>query len=90
MKNAFLAFTLSFFLPGAGLWYLGWRGWAVVNLLAVLAIGAIASLAFPEIFEKYTGVIAAGCGGGSGGIAQTLAQRHNLMIKTQGQTKYSG
>jgi len=78
MKSPFLAFTLNFFLPGAGLWYLGRRGWAVVNLLAVLAVGVLAALALPEdVFDRNVGLLGAACGGGSGGLAMTLAQQRN-------------
>src|SRR5207237_6131611 len=47
MKSPFLAFTLNFFLPGAGLWYLGRPGWGLVNLLVVLGVGVVAVLALP-------------------------------------------
>jgi hypothetical protein len=75
MKSPFLAFVLSFFVPGAGLWYLGWRGWAVVNLLAVIAVGVIAALALPEdVFDRNAGALSAALSGGSGGLAMTLAK----------------
>jgi hypothetical protein len=80
MKSPLLAFTLSFFLPGAGLWYLGWRQWAVANLLVVLAIGAVAALALPEgVFDRNIRLLATACSGGSGGLAMALAQQHNQL-----------
>jgi hypothetical protein len=78
MKSPLLAFTLSFFLPGAGLWYLGRRGWAGVNLLAVLGVGVVAALVLPDdVFDRNVGLLGAACGGGSGGLAMTLAQQRN-------------
>jgi hypothetical protein len=88
MKSPFLAFTLSFFLPGAGLWYLGWRGWAVVNLLVVLGVGVIAALALPEdMFDRNIGLLSAACGGGSGGLAMGLAQQRNQRAEAKRQAE---
>ncbi|CAN5522448.1 hypothetical protein BH11PLA2_BH11PLA2_21840 [soil metagenome] len=82
MKNTNLAFVLSFFFPGAGLYYLGWRGCALINLLLVLSIGIIAALLMSEdAFARNIGAIGAGCGGGSGGLAMALAKQHNLKSK---------
>jgi len=78
MKRPWLAFTLSFFLPGAGLWYLGKWTWGLVNLAAVLAVGIIAACALSdEAFKKYIRVLAVACAGGSGGLALALAQQMN-------------
>jgi hypothetical protein len=78
MKSPSLAFTLSFFLPGAGLWYLGKWAWGFVNFAVVLALGVIAALALnEEAFAKYIHVLAIGCGSGSGGFAMALAQQMN-------------
>jgi hypothetical protein len=85
MKSPFQAFTLSFFLPGAGLWYLGKWAWGFVNLAVVLVIGVIAALALgEEAFLKYILMIACGCGGGSGGLAMALAQQMNQKTMTGG------
>jgi hypothetical protein len=75
---------LSFFLPGAGLWYLGLWGWGFLNLLAVLLIGVIAATTLPERdFERIIGILSAACGGGSGGLAMALAiQRNERADKT--------
>lgn len=84
MKSPLLAFTLSFFPAGAGLWYLGLRRWAVVNMLVVLVVGVAAALALPEdVFDRNTGLLAAACGGGSGGLAMTLAQQRNQRAAVQ-------
>ena len=82
MRSPFAAFILSFFLPGAGLWYLGKRGWAIINLLVVLAIGMIAYLLLAEdIFDRYIRYLAIGCAGGSGGLAGALAEQMNKQAK---------
>jgi hypothetical protein len=78
MKSPFLAFFLNFFLPGAGLWYLGEWAWGFLNLAAVLVVGVIAAATLPEeVFEKYIRYLAIGCAGGSGGLAMALAQQMN-------------
>ena len=78
MTSPFLAFTLSFFLPGAGLWYLGRKGWAVINLVVVVAMGCIAAILLSEeSFDKYIHYVAIGCAGGSGGVAMSLSQQRN-------------
>jgi hypothetical protein len=85
MKSPLLAFTLNFFLPGAGLWYLGKPAWGLVNLLAVLAVGVAAVFALPEeTFERYIRFIASGCAGGSGGIAQALAKLRKKAAEENG------
>jgi hypothetical protein len=76
MKSPFLAFTMSFFLPGAGLCYLGKWTWGFVNFAVVLFVGVIAALALSdEALEKYMRYLAIACGGGSGGLAMSLAQQ---------------
>ena len=84
MKSPLLAFTLSFFLPGAGLWYLG--KWACfVNLAVVLIIGGLAAFGLrEELFEKYIRYVAVGCAGGSGGLPLALAQQMNQREKNRG------
>ncbi|MDB6029285.1 MAG: hypothetical protein JWM68_5508 [Verrucomicrobiales bacterium] len=78
MKKPFLAFLLSFLLPGAGLAYLGKWKWAIINLSVVLGIGLLlAFILSDEVFEKCIRPIAAGLAGGSGGLAQLLAKQMN-------------
>ena len=73
-KKPWLAFLLSFLLPGAGLAYLGRWGLAALNLVVVLSIGVILALCLPEEqFDKWISPIAAGLGAGSGGFAKALA-----------------
>ena len=81
-KNATLAFTLNFFLPGAGLWYLGWPGWGLLNLVIVLGIGVAAALVLPDdVLERNRGVLSAGIAGGSGGLAMATANRRNALSR---------
>ncbi len=78
MKRPFLAFLLSFLLPGAGLWYLGKWGWGFLNLGIVLSLGVILGLTLPEeVFERYIRFVAIGCGGGSAAFAELTAKRMN-------------
>jgi hypothetical protein len=80
MKNPWLAFILSFLLPGAGLWYLGLLLWGFVNLLVVIAISFAFFFVLPEeTFEHYRGTILAGCGGGSAGLALQIAKQRNAQ-----------
>jgi hypothetical protein len=73
---------LNFFLPGSGLWYLGWLGWGIVNLVVVLLVGVVAVVALPdEVFARTRGLLTAGCAGGSGGLAMALANRRNALSR---------
>ena len=84
MKSPLLAFTLSFFLPGAGLWYLGKWAWGFVNLAIVLVIGVIAAFALDEeIFERYIRYFCIACSSGSGGLVMALAQQMNQGEKNR-------
>lgn len=83
MKRSFLAFTLSFLFPGAGLVYLGKWKWGVLNFLMVVFIAFLLGLLLPESFlEKYMSPISAGLAGGSGGIAMALAKQINSKLQT--------
>ena len=88
MKSPLLAFTLSFFLPGAGLCYLGKWGWGIVNLFTVLAIGATAALVLPnDRFDVIIRPLGIGCSGGSAGLAMALAQQINKKTKSEGEAE---
>lgn len=79
MKRPFVAFLLSFLLPGAGLAYLGLWKWALINLLAVLVVGFLLAFLLPEEFlDRYMRYVAIGLSSGSGGLAQALAVQRNL------------
>jgi hypothetical protein len=83
MKKPILAFALSFILPGAGLAYLGKWKWAAINIGTVLLLGVALVFCLPEeIFSRYIRYIAIGCSGGSGGLAQALAQQMNLKAQS--------
>jgi hypothetical protein len=91
MKSPLLAFTLSFFLPGAGLWYLGKWAWGFVNLAVVLVIGVIAAFALSEeVFEQSIRYLAIACSGGSGGLAMALAQQMNQGKKNRAGSSAEG
>ena len=78
MKSPILAFTLSFFLPGAGLGYLGKWKWAIVNFAVVLLICIAATFILSnEAFDQCSRYIAAGCAGVSGGLASAIAKQLN-------------
>jgi hypothetical protein len=77
-KNATLALTLNFFLPGAGLWYLGLSAWGLINFLAVLGIGVVAALILPDdVFDQNIRQLCVVCSGASGGLAMALAKQRN-------------
>lgn len=80
-KKPFVAFLLSFVLPGAGLMYLGqWKGF--LNLGVVLLLGVLAGLVLSdEAFQSYARYLAYGCAGGSAGLAQLMASQMNGEFK---------
>ena len=81
MKKPFVAFFLSFFLPGAGLVYIGRWKWALINLAVVVLVGVLAELILTEeAFGGYMRYIAFCCAGGSGGLAQHLAVQMNQKV----------
>jgi TM2 domain-containing membrane protein YozV len=78
MKKPFVALLLSFFLPGAGLAYLGKWKWGLINLAVVLAIGiGMASLLSDDVFDRFSTAVACGLAGGSGVLARQLALQMN-------------
>ncbi len=84
MKKPIVAFTLSFFLPGAGLAYLGKWKWGFINLGIVLLVGvAAAFLLSEETLHQYGRYIAIGCAGGSAGLAQALTTQMNQKASKQ-------
>lgn len=80
-KRPFLAFLLSYLLPGAGLGYLGMWRWAALNLAVVLLVGFLVALVLPvDVFDAWIRQIAIGIGGGSGGLAYALAKQRNQQV----------
>jgi hypothetical protein len=62
----------------------------VVNLVIVLAIGAIAAqMLSGDLFDRNVGLLGAACGGGSGGLAMSLAQQRNQRAAEQRQAEQS-
>ncbi|MGA1868468.1 MAG: hypothetical protein ACMUJM_07955 [bacterium] len=83
-KSHKTAFILSFLLAGTGLWYLGKWKWGFINLFAVLARGIILHFSLPEeAFFKIIRWVAIGCAGGSGDLAQAIAQQMSVKLKAQ-------
>jgi hypothetical protein len=84
MKKPMVAFTLSFFLPGAGLAYLGkWTG-AALNLFEVIGLVVVADMLLPEaVFRQYAHLIAIALGSISGGLAYGLARQMNLKTDSK-------
>jgi hypothetical protein len=82
MKKPIVAFTLSFFLPGAGLAYLGKWKWAFINLGVVLLIGVAAALLLSEeTFQQYGQYIGVACASASGALADILTKQMNQKSK---------
>lgn len=82
MKKPILAFTISFFLPGFGLAYIGRWKWCFINLGIVMGIGVIAALSLSdEMFEQTARYIRVVMAGGSGGFAMAMTQKHNASWK---------
>lgn len=78
MKKPWLAFTLSFLLPGAGLWYLGKWSWGFLNLAIVLGIGFLMTwFLTDEIYFQWINYVAIACSSGSAGLAYALAKQKN-------------
>ena len=80
MKSPMLAFTLNFFLPGAGLCYLGKWVWGIANFLAVLGIGFIMVFLFKGSAQQHMSGLTYGIAGGSGGLALALANMRNAKL----------
>lgn len=73
MKSSTIAATLSFILPGSGLWYFGKRLWGVVNLLlATLILAALAG--HPYTGERIHYVLLT-VSAGSAGLAHSIVDR---------------
>lgn len=73
MKKSTIAATLNFGIPGAGLWYLGKRSWAVVNLLLATAFVAFVA-GHPQLGERIHYVILTAAAG-SAGLAHAVGSR---------------
>jgi TM2 domain-containing membrane protein YozV len=76
-KKPWVAFILSFLLPGAGLAYLGKWGWGLLNLVSVIVVGA-AVTPF-NLDPSIISAIGMGLAAGSAALAKSLA----VQMKTQ-------
>jgi hypothetical protein len=82
VKSPLLAFVLSFFLPGAGLWYLGRSVAGLVNLLLVVVVAVLAGITLDNSEDlRVVGVI---CTAGSASVAMSLAQQDNQRRPASG------
>ena len=84
MKKPWLAFVLSFLVPGAGLMYLGRWAAGLVNLALVTAIMVGVALVQQEAFFSYAHYLALTLAAGSAGLAHALCARRNLEIERGG------
>ena len=75
MKRSTKASLLSFFLPGAGLWYCGWRKWAVVNFLLAAAIPIVGLTT--GFFSEHIQWVFLAVAAGSAGIAHAMSGYSN-------------
>ena len=74
MNRQWKALGLSFLLPGAGLWYLGWRWSAVANLVVVVvALVALRALLPDGLFGEHFQLIYSPLQSGSAGLAYGAA-----------------
>ncbi|HIE96519.1 MAG TPA: hypothetical protein EYG03_22000 [Planctomycetes bacterium] len=63
MSRSTIAAVLSFVIPGAGLWYLGNRGGAVLNLAAAVLLTVLGTVSQREHVHYLFLAIAAGSAG---------------------------
>ena len=85
-KKPWVAFLLSILLTGAGLAYLGKWGWAVLNLVAALAIGITVALTFPDASSP----VGIGILVGSAVMAKNLAEKMNKQAIAATPPQFSG
>ena len=72
MKKRNLAATLSFIVPGAGLWYLGRHRWAIANILAVT--GLVLSAGGVEAIAERIHYVILTVAAGSAGLAHAVGR----------------
>jgi hypothetical protein len=87
-KQPVWAFALNFFLPGAGLVYLGKPLAGMVNLIVVLALGTAIYFVLPrDVFERSAPWIGIAFQVSSGLWAQSIANAHWHAIDEERQTQ---
>jgi hypothetical protein len=75
MNDSRVAAVLSFVVPGAGLWYAGYRWWAALNLAAALLIALLGIMFAPDFFSEYAHYVVLAIAAASAGIAHAAATR---------------
>ena len=78
-KKTWVAFILSFLVPGVGLVYVGSWGLGILNFL--IALGAATVLA--NFVPDYATPISAGICAGSAALAKVTAENLNKRLETQ-------
>ena len=77
MKHPAIATLLNFVIPGAGLWYLGYRGWGMLNLLVATAIVLGTATLVPGLFNEHMHYVIFAVAAGSAGLAHSMARGKN-------------
>lgn len=86
-KKPWLAFLLSFVLPGAGLCYADKWGWGVVNFV-VVQIALLMALNGPvdspvyEYFHYLVLILSAGSAGVAHAVTAQLTRRHSVSVQS--------
>ena len=78
MKRSTKAATLSFVVPGAGLWYLGESCQAIVNLIVAAVLSAIVTATGHEYLHWGLLAVAAGSSGYAHAVAGALQRRSGV------------
>ncbi|HUY34771.1 MAG TPA: hypothetical protein VMV69_18645 [Pirellulales bacterium] len=87
-KQPAWAFALNFFLPGAGLVYLGRPLWGLINFVTVVTLAAAIYGALPpDVFERCAPWIGIAFQVGSGLLAQWLAHAEQGVGREDRQTE---
>ena len=83
MKRPVISFVLSAVLPGAGLWYVGKRGWGLLNFLVVLVVGLVLPyVLLRDVIADSIHYFWIACAAGSGGLAHAVAFQVNEKEET--------
>ena len=72
-KNPRVAAVLSFFVPGAGLWYVGRHAWGALNLTAAIVVPTVLALVAADWFSQYLNYVLLAIAAASAGLAHAVA-----------------
>jgi hypothetical protein len=79
MKHSTKAALLNLILPGAGLWYCGWRKVAIANFVIATAIPIVGLTT--EFFSEHIQWVVLATVAGSAGLAHALSgNRHKSKV----------